>query len=120
MLGLVGGAPVLVGPLTRPVTVVLPGPRAFAYFIAHAPEWFWPLANGGELANVFRFVFLYLSAAGGGPWSLDAPRARTTRAADARCAVTRPSERTRSQSPPDRSRVGWRRSIDHFSSAAAR
>jgi putative oxidoreductase len=46
---------------------------AFAYFIGHfKPDLFWPLLNRGELAIMFCFVFLYLSAAGGGPWSLDA------------------------------------------------
>jgi putative oxidoreductase len=45
---------------------------AFAYFIAHAPKAPLPLLNGGELAVVYCFLFLYLSVAGGGPWSLDA------------------------------------------------
>jgi putative oxidoreductase len=44
---------------------------AFAYFIAHAPQSFWPIVNRGELAVLYCFVFLYLAAAGGGPWSLD-------------------------------------------------
>ena len=44
---------------------------AFAYFMAHAGQGFWPLLNRGELAALYCFVFLYLAAAGGGPWSLD-------------------------------------------------
>jgi len=44
---------------------------AFAYFIAHAPQGFWPILNKGELAVLYCFVFLYLAAAGAGPLSLD-------------------------------------------------
>jgi putative oxidoreductase len=68
---LVGGALIIVGLFTRPVAFVLSGVMAFAYFIAHAPEGFWPILNMGELAVLYCFVFLYLAAAGGGPWSLD-------------------------------------------------
>ena len=68
---LVGGALIIVGLFTRPVAFVLSGVMAFAYFIAHAPQGFWPLLNKGELAALYCFVFLYLAAAGGGPWSLD-------------------------------------------------
>ncbi len=39
---------------------------------AHAPRGFFPILNGGELAVLYCFVFLYLAAAGPGPWSLDA------------------------------------------------
>jgi len=44
---------------------------AFAYFLAHAPQGFWPILNRGELAVLYCFVFLFLAAAGGGPLSLD-------------------------------------------------
>ncbi len=71
MLELVGGALLLIGLFTRPVAFVLSGLMAFAYFIAHAPQGFWPILNRGELAAVYCFVFLYLAAAGGGPWSVD-------------------------------------------------
>jgi putative oxidoreductase len=54
------------------VAFVLSGQMAFAYFIAHAPQGALPILNQGELAVLFCFVFLYLAAAGGGPWSLDA------------------------------------------------
>ncbi|MGE0133085.1 MAG: DoxX family protein [Blastocatellales bacterium] len=67
-----GGLLILLGLFTRPVAFILSGMMAVAYFMAHAPGGFWPLQNGGELAALYSFVFLYLSAAGGGPWSLDA------------------------------------------------
>ena len=71
ILELVGGALMLVGLFTRPVAFVLSGLMAFAYFLAHAPQGFWPIANRGELAALYCFVFLYFAAAGGGPWGLD-------------------------------------------------
>ena len=71
VLELFGGLLLLLGLFTRPVAFVLSGLMAFAYFIAHAPQGFWPLLNRGELAALYSFVFLYLAAAGGGPWSLD-------------------------------------------------
>lgn len=71
VLELCGGALLLFGLFTRPVAFVLSGLMAFAYFIAHAPAGFWPIVNRGELAALYSFVFLYLAAAGGGPWSLD-------------------------------------------------
>ena len=70
-LELIGGGLLLLGLFTRPVAFVLAGEMAFAYFIAHAPQSFWPILNHGEDAVLYCFVFLYLSAAGGGPWSLD-------------------------------------------------
>lgn len=75
ILELFGGALLLLGLFTRPVAFVLSGLMAFAYFIAHAPQSFWPLLNGGELAIMFCFVFLYLACVGGGSWSLDCMRA---------------------------------------------
>ena len=71
-----GGALLLVGLFTRPVAFLLSGEMAFAYFIGHAPKGFWPVLNQGHPAILFCFVWLYLSAAGGGPWSLDALRRR--------------------------------------------
>jgi putative oxidoreductase len=78
VLEVFGGALLLAGLFTRPVAFVLSGHMAFAYFIAHAPQNFWPILNRGELAIMFCFVFLYLSVAGGGPWSLDALFRRKT------------------------------------------
>jgi len=71
-----GGLLLLIGLFTRPVAFILSGEMAFAYFIAHAPKDSLPLLNGGELAVVYCFVFLYLSIAGGGEWSVDAYRHR--------------------------------------------
>ncbi len=67
----VGGLLLFVGLFTRPVAFILSGEMAVAYFIAHAPKSFWPIANVGELAVLNCFLFLYLAAAGGGVWSLD-------------------------------------------------
>lgn len=66
-----GGLLLLVGLFTRPVAFILSGLMAAAYFMGHAPGGFWPLQNKGELAVLYCFVFLYLAAAGGGPWSVD-------------------------------------------------
>ena len=66
-----GGLLILLGLFTRPVAFILSGQMAVAYFMAHAPRGFWPVINQGELAVLYCFVFLYLAAAGGGPWSLD-------------------------------------------------
>jgi len=70
-LELIGGGLLLLGLFTRPIAFLLAGEMAFAYFMAHAPQGFWPVLNQGEAAVLYCFVFLYLSAAGGGPWSLD-------------------------------------------------
>ena len=70
-LELSGGALMILGLFTRPAAFVLSGLMAFAYFISHAPAGFWPIVNRGELAALYCFVFLYIAAAGGGPWSAD-------------------------------------------------
>ncbi|EEF80977.1 integral membrane protein [Methylophaga thiooxydans] len=70
-LELFGGFLLLIGLFTRPVAFLLSGLMAFAYFLVHAPQGFWPLNNGGELATLFSFVFLYFVFAGGGSWSVD-------------------------------------------------
>lgn len=71
---LFGGALLVIGLFTRPVAFVLSGVMAFAYFIAHAPQSFFPVLNGGDAAILYCFVFLYFVFAGGGPWSVDAWR----------------------------------------------
>ena len=73
-LELVGGALLLVGLFTRPVAFVLSGEMAVAYFTGHAPQGFWPILNNGVPAVFFAFLWFYISAAGPGPWSLDALR----------------------------------------------
>lgn len=67
-----GGLLVAFGLFTRPVAFVLAGQMAFAYFMAHFPQGFWPILNRGELAALYCFVFLYFSARGPGRYSLDA------------------------------------------------
>ena len=66
-----GGLFLLLGLFTHPVAFILSGEMAVAYFMVHAPKGFWPLRNGGDLAAIFCFVFLYLAIAGGGTWSVD-------------------------------------------------
>ena len=72
VLEVFGGGLIVLGLLTRPVALVLAGEMAVAYFQAHAPRGPWPILNGGESAALFCFIFLYLFAAGAGPYSLDA------------------------------------------------
>jgi putative oxidoreductase len=67
-----GGALLLLGFLTRPVAFILAGEMAVAYFQFHSPAGFWPVLNGGVAAVLYCFVWLYFSAAGAGPWSVDA------------------------------------------------
>jgi putative oxidoreductase len=71
---LIGGALLLIGLFTRPVAFILSGMTAVAYFYAHFGRSFFPIVNGGELAALYCFAFLYLAAAGPGPWSVDAMR----------------------------------------------
>jgi putative oxidoreductase len=67
----IGGLLLLVGAFSRIVAFILSGEMAFAYFMAHAPRSLFPIANGGDAAILFCFVFLYLAFAGGGSWSVD-------------------------------------------------
>ena len=76
ILELVGGALLLLGLFTRPVAFILSGQMAAAYFMAHAPQGFLPILNGGELAVLYSFIFLYFAAAGGGAFSLDGLRGK--------------------------------------------
>ena len=71
-----GGALLLLGLFTRPVAFILSGEMAVAYFQVHFPQSFWPIINGGVGAVLYCFVWLYFSAAGAGPWSLDAKRGK--------------------------------------------
>ena len=74
ILELVGGVLMILGLFTRSTAFVLSGLMAVAYFMAHAPRGFYPILNAGELAALYCFVFLYIAAAGPGPWGLDAAR----------------------------------------------
>lgn len=69
VLELVGGLLIMLGLFTRPTAFLLSGQMAVAYFMMHFSVF--PLANGGEPAMLFSFIFLYLAAAGGGAWALD-------------------------------------------------
>lgn len=71
VLEIAGGALILLGLFTRPVAFVLCGFMAFAYFMAHAPQNFFPVNNRGDAAVLFCFVFLYLTIAGPGAFALD-------------------------------------------------
>lgn len=76
VLELIGGTLIILGLFTRPTAFVLSGLMAFAYFLVHAPENFFPIINRGEPAVLLCFIFLYLSANGAGPFSVDAMRSR--------------------------------------------
>ena len=69
-----GGAAILLGFLTRPIAFVLSGEMAVAYFQAHFPKSVFPTINQGTPAIVFCFLFLYLTVAGPGAWSIDGMR----------------------------------------------
>jgi len=71
-----GGALLLVGLFTRPVAFLLSGEMAVAYFQVFASVSFWPIVNNGITPVLYCFVWLYFSAAGAGPWSLDAKRGK--------------------------------------------
>ncbi len=86
VLEVVGGGLLLLGLFTRPVAFALSGEMAVAYFQFFAPQGFWPVLTGGIPPALYCFVWLYISAAGAGPWSLDALRER-------RAASRRPPSR---------------------------
>jgi putative oxidoreductase len=80
VLEFVGGILLVIGLFTRPTAFILSGEMAVAYFMVHAPKGFYPMSgggNGGEIAVLYCFVFLYLSVAGAGPWSVDQIRHRS-------------------------------------------
>jgi putative oxidoreductase len=70
-LELVGVLLILFGLFTRPVAFILSGEMAFAYFMGHAKNGFWPLVNHGELAFLYCFLFLFYAAAGPGRFAID-------------------------------------------------
>jgi putative oxidoreductase len=76
VIEIVGGVLLALGLFTRPVAFILSGDMAVAYWMAHAPQSFFPVLNRGDAAILYCFVFLYLVFAGPGPWSLDAARER--------------------------------------------
>lgn len=76
LIELVTGLLITLGLFTRPAAFLASGTMAVAYWMAHAPQNFFPVNNGGDAAILYCFVFLYLVFAGPGPWSLDALRHR--------------------------------------------
>jgi putative oxidoreductase len=77
VLEVFGGLAIMLGLFTRPVAFILSGEMAVAYWQFHAPHGTWPVQNQGVPAVLLCFIFLYLSARGGGDWSLDALRGRS-------------------------------------------
>jgi putative oxidoreductase len=71
IIEVVGGLAIALGVFTSPVAFIASGEMAVAYFQAHLPRGFWPIVNGGELAALYCFVFLFFAASGSGKWSLD-------------------------------------------------
>jgi putative oxidoreductase len=82
VIELVTGTLLVLGLFTRPAAFLASGQMAVAYWMFHAPAGVYPILNGGELAALYSFLFLYLAAAGPGAFSLDsrrtAPAARPT------------------------------------------
>ena len=76
ILETIGGPTIMVGLFTPMVAFLLSGEMAVAYFIQHFPMGGWPVENGGELAVLFAFAYLYMSTQGAGIWSIDALRRR--------------------------------------------
>jgi putative oxidoreductase len=71
IIELVFGVLLVLGLFTRLSAFIVSGMTAVAYFYAHAHRGFFPILNGGELAALYTFVFLYIAAAGPGPLSVD-------------------------------------------------
>jgi putative oxidoreductase len=71
LIELIGGALLAAGLVARGTAFLISGLMAFAYFIGHAGQGFWPILNGGELAIVYCWFTLYVSAHGPGAWALD-------------------------------------------------
>ena len=72
----IGGTLMLLGLFTRPVAFLISGQMAYTYFTQHVPRgvWYFPILNGGDLAVLFCFLWLFFCAAGPGPISVDALR----------------------------------------------
>ena len=76
VIELAGGLLVAIGLFAAYAAFVASGQMAVAYFMAHAPQGFWPIQNGGELAVLYCFVFLYVASRGSGILSVDGTRAK--------------------------------------------
>ena len=73
---LIGGILIMIGLFTHWAAFITSGQMAFAYWMAHGTKAILPFQNGGELAVVYCFVFLFISTQGGGIWSIDAAQKR--------------------------------------------
>lgn len=69
---IVGGALLALGLGTRLAAFIMSGEMAIGYFLSHAPKAFFPIANGGDAAVLYCFIFLYFAFAGSGPWTIAA------------------------------------------------
>jgi putative oxidoreductase len=74
LIEIVAGPLISFGFLTVPTAFICSGEMAVAYFVSHQPRGFWPIQNGGELAVLYCFAFLYIATRGAGIWSVDAAR----------------------------------------------
>ena len=70
VIELVTGVAVMIGFMTRPAAFLASGTMAAAYWMAHGKTTFWPIMNGGELAAMFCFAFLFIAARGAGKWAV--------------------------------------------------
>jgi putative oxidoreductase len=70
IIELVGGLLIAIGLFASIAAFVASGEMAFAYFMVHAPQGFWPILNKGELAALYCFVFLFVAARGAGRWAV--------------------------------------------------
>ncbi|MEF0941346.1 DoxX family protein [Rhizobium sp. BR 362] len=68
---IVTGLLITAGLFTRIAAFIASGEMAAAYWMAHAPQGFWPALNMGEAAIMFCFIFLYIAFVGAGSWALD-------------------------------------------------
>lgn len=76
VIELVGGLMIAAGVFASLVGFIASGEMAVAYFQAHAPRGVWPVQNGGELAVLYCFLFLYIAARGNGIWSVQGGKKR--------------------------------------------
>ncbi len=76
IIELVGGLMIAAGMYASPIGFIASGEMAVAYFRTHAPQGFWPVQNGGELAVLYCFLFLYVAARGNGVWSIQGGKKR--------------------------------------------
>jgi putative oxidoreductase len=71
LIELVGGGLIMIGLFAGIAAFIASGEMAYAYFTAHQPKGTWPVENGGELAALYAFIFLFIATRGSGIWSID-------------------------------------------------